>query len=133
MTDLTNLRTDPARESRGVRRFWRDGIHLVIGSLGNPAYDRDRRECIRRAGDVLRELDPTSPEVLDVVAPAIARHILLGWDGITENGAPLPYSVAKATELLTDPGLRHLRAFVLQAADDVNAYLASQAASAEGD
>ena len=134
MTDIETLMTDPAREVRGVRRLWRDGIYLTIASLNGEAYLAPRRECLRSGGDRLRELEADSPEVLDVLAPALARHILIGWEGITDSAkAPVPYTEAKALELLLHPRLRHLRRFVLEAAGEEAAYLARKIESAEGD
>jgi len=134
MTDISTLMTDPDREARGVRRLWRDGIYLTIASLNGDAYLAHRRECLRRGGDRLRELEADSPEVLDVIAPALARHILVGWEGMSDaQGAPIPYSEAKAAELLAHPRLRHFRRFVIEAASEEAAYLARQGASAEGD
>lgn len=47
-----------------------------------------------RAGQVDEDL------MTEIIIQAAARHILLGWEGLTENKEPVPYSVPKAEELL---------------------------------
>lgn len=47
-----------------------------------------------RAGSVDEDL------VQEIVIQGMARHVLLDWKGLTEKGEALPYSQARAEELL---------------------------------
>lgn len=78
------------------------GAKLRIARLNNEKY----RDFIKlkmkpyrsamRAGTVDEDL------TTEVVVQAMARHILLDWEGLTEKGSAVVYTVEKAEELLRD-------------------------------
>lgn len=51
-----------------------------------------------------------------VLGQCMAEFILLGWENITDNGEPVPYSKDMATKWLTDPDFEAFRTAVYYAA-----------------
>lgn len=73
---------------------------LKIARMNNEKYreyvkkqTKPYRSAIR-AGTVDDEL------MTEIVVRAMARHILLDWEGITEKKVPITYTIEKAEELL---------------------------------
>lgn len=133
LVDIDSIAIDLDREEAGVRRQWRSGVGLWIASSGRSAYQAQARELLRRAREERGDREPTERETLAMLAPAIAKHLLRGWEGLSRGGAPLPYSVAQAEQLLADERYYHLAAFVVAQAADLEAFLGAAAKSAEGD
>lgn len=120
--NISQLRTDPAKEKEGV---WIDagaGLRLKIARLNSPPYQQALAKGMRPLREALRGVGEIKPEDLaDVTRRAMAKHILLGWENlqdekkgpdgqpimeIGEDGIPTPvledviYSPEKAYELL---------------------------------
>lgn len=82
-----------------------DDVRFKVRGLSSPSvlnYQARRNRAIPRRD---REPDGSlKPEAaLRVLRETLLEIVLLDWDGITENGEPVPYSKERAEELLTDP------------------------------
>lgn len=65
--------------------------------------------------------DKLTPEQKnDRIAEAMAKHILIDWEGVTENEKEVPYSVEKATEYLK---LTHFQDKVFEVAKDFRSFI----------
>jgi hypothetical protein len=108
--DFATFRTDETAENEGV---WIDigpDCALLIGRLASKRHS----ECFRRmtsAPSIKKALDANSlsaEESARIQGEVLAETILLGWRGLQENGAEIPYSKEKARELLTVKDFRAL-------------------------
>lgn len=124
--DLNEIAVDPAKIEEGE---WVDEIpgmgdlRLQVRGLNCIGYRRaiDRRVRALPRSDRGRD-GSISPEANDkLTGQAMAEALLLGWDGLTAGGQPVPYTKAKATELLTSPRFAALRGAVFYAAGQVGA------------
>lgn len=123
MALLKNLKIDTELESGGVWVDWIQGVQLKIGRANNPAFIAAIQRLSEPDLEEIRKKD-ADPEILErATKGAVAEAILLGWKGIDDdNGKPIKYSVEKALELISDPGLRDLYGFVLVYANDSDHY-----------
>jgi hypothetical protein len=109
MVKLQSLKVDPQRQTEGVWFDWSQGVRLKIARLGNPAFDARVREIIEEAKEKGEE-----PDTETATLEAIAKTILLGWEGIEgEDDEPWTYTPERSLELLSDDGMRDLYKFVL--------------------
>ncbi len=77
-----------------------DGVRLRVRSTNFKPYKAAIAGLARRTGKKLR----TDQGVINfsvASGKALAEHILLEWDGVTENGKPLKYDAKKALRILT--------------------------------
>lgn len=123
MAKIGTLKTDLKKAKEGVWVDYAAGIRLKIASISNRAY-RDAVEMILKPhmNRIRHNLMPAE-ERLDLLKPAIAQHILIGWDNIEDdNGQKIPYSAAKALEFFKDPTLEDFFSFVVSTAGESEAY-----------
>jgi hypothetical protein len=122
--DIATIRIDAGKSEAGE---WvgdipgLPGVRLRVRGTRSFAYRQaiiDRRKALPR---ISFNRDGSLPvEIADRVAgEAMADGLLLGWDGITNGGEPLPYSRDTALMLLTDPAYEIFREGVLFAASVV--------------
>jgi hypothetical protein len=121
MVRLNSLEVDAALEVEGVwteRR--RAGYRLKVAYLSNPRYEAH----IRRAARLTPELaDPDADAAMDVVAEALARFVLLDWDGFEgDDGAPMAYTPEIGQRVLASPGFRWLRDDVIAESSRIERY-----------
>lgn len=94
----TNERTEAAGT-------WVDighGARIRVARNTNPRYREKLRDVLRpyRGAITANALDDKTSHGL--MARAFAGTVLLDWDGIEENGKPLPFTVEDAERLLRD-------------------------------
>ena len=101
--------TDQTAEVEGIKYELRDGVHLLLARAGGANIDG--RRAIERAlspfkghgGNPATGKPADSPAGQAALAAVVAKHIILGWDGIADkDGKKITYSVANATKLLND-------------------------------
>lgn len=106
--EISEIRRDASKVASGQ---WVDDIpnmgdlRLCVRGLqcAQARALRERKE--RRVDRSGRDRDGTIlPKVRDaILAEVMLEVILLDWDGITDNGKPVPYSKELAKEWLTNP------------------------------
>lgn len=77
-----------------------EGVRVRVRSTNFKPYKAAIAGLARRTGKKLR----TDQGVINfsvASGKALAEHILLEWDGVTENGKPLKYDPKKALAILT--------------------------------
>jgi hypothetical protein len=101
--------TDKKSEIEGT---WIDigkGVRIKVARIGNPENSKLAQKLWRpyRAAHRANSLPD---EVADeLMIEAIARTILVGWEGVEADGKPLPYSYENAKALLSEvPDFRQL-------------------------
>ena len=58
----------------------------------------------------------------ELMCRCMAKHVLLGWEGLTNNGKEIPYSETTALELLTTEGADEFRDLIASYASDNEAF-----------
>lgn len=131
MVELRSLRADTKAMVAGI---WREfhGVRLLIARMHHPEFD-SYLQAIQR-----EHLDPKMGLIVDgelgrkLLGQAMGHHILKNWEGLTEDGQPIPYSPEKATELLNDPELVEMRDFVFAVANQSTFYRQQQEEAVSG-
>lgn len=115
--------TNEKVEQDGVWVDIGDGSKLLVARMYNPRHTAAMRQALapykRRPNDIVPQ------EILDSM---MAKHVLLDWKGITENGEDVPYSVEKAEEYLA---IKDFRALVVEIAGNMETYRAAAYKDAE--
>lgn len=119
---------DPIKANEGVEVMVGEGFSIRVARVGNDkatALYRDSMaapeiEIWRRSG--MADKPTQSPEMeaklKDIVYEMYSRTILIGWRGLTENGAEVPYSPEKAKELLKLPEFYSLVKNIAEASEN---------------
>jgi len=93
--------TDKEKEKNGV---WLDvgpNCKTLIARVGNPNYLREFKRLTKVHTQSIRR-GIMEEEVADaILIKVMAKTILLDWEGMEEDGEPIPYSVDAAIRLLT--------------------------------
>jgi hypothetical protein len=102
--------TDAAKEVNGVRHPLDATTVIVVARFGNDNANALFRTLRERHAIVLASTDPKIADkaAVDNLIEVMANHILVGWEGIEFNGAPLEYSVSNAVTLLQLTDFRDL-------------------------
>lgn len=119
--DLKTFKTDPKLEQEGVWIPLGDG-KLRIARLNNPRMGAAFAALIRpyRGGIV----PPAEEE--RIMLDCLADHVLVGWENITRDGEPFPYSVENAKAALQ---IKDFAEFVLERARDMEQFRTSEVTS----
>lgn len=114
--------TDSVKEKDGVEVDI-GGATLIVARTGSMAYNKLVDKLFKVNKRVL-DLKNEAAEQLNekLMAEVLAKTVLLGWSGIEENGAPLPYSLENAQRLLM---IKDFRALVAEKASDFTLYKAA--------
>jgi len=89
---------------------WFEGVRLKIGRRNNHRYKAFMRRAMASNRALSRRLnseaalsdESTSNQIDDLAVQAAAHALLLGWEGMTLDDQPIPYSEKKAYELMTE-------------------------------
>jgi len=110
MGTLRRLHFDPDKETHGVERDFvvEDGkIPVLVGSTTNPDYQRERSKLIQPYLQRIRQGEATDEEIRLIVAPAVAKFILLKFmGGKLDDGTDLSHfnTPERKLEVLENPG-----------------------------
>lgn len=103
-----------------------DGVRVLVASLAKPEYEdavngrmRDRTNRQLAGSRRKNALLPDVPEQFEIENKALAKHILLGWDGIDDGDKPFPVTPKNKILLLEGRGFREQ---VIEFAGDVAAF-----------
>lgn len=77
-----------------------EGIRLKVRSTNYKPFRIATAGLARRSGKKLNTDEGVADFTVATGKP-LAEHILLDWDGLTENGKPLKYDAKKALAILT--------------------------------
>lgn len=117
MVKLSQFKSDLDKERLGVWITFAEGIRFRVARMGNAQYVAASRELLKPHRDRIRRGVMDEEEIERLSLSAIAEHILTGWENIDDDaGNAVPYSPAKAAEILGDPQYRDVYDFVLSTA-----------------
>lgn len=130
---LSKFKTDKSMETEGVWVDVADGLRLKVARIGNPAYKTHIRRLGKPHVNMIRHANQAVDlDVMDALTvKAMAANVLLDWEGLEdEDGNPIPYSVKKAEELMTD--VPDFRAMVEGFASDAELFRTEEMTDAAG-
>lgn len=145
--DLLSIKVDPAKVSGGVWwEIWREGDGRITGKVVAEPADRpcvlvapalvayERAMDAARAPHLstIRDGKATDATLRAIHGEALGKAVLKDWRNLTVGGQPLPYSEAKAVELMTEEAWLSLREFVVDASRYRAALAAEEVAKAAG-
>lgn len=97
--DILDFTYDLEKRTKGVKVPLGKDAYLLIAESETPEFwevHRTIRESVASPED-----DLTLEQQQDVLCRTFAECVLLGWEGLTENGEPVEYSKEKAVEWLS--------------------------------
>lgn len=130
--DIGRFRTDLDREVEGV---WVDigkGAKLKIARIGNPKYKEVFSEQAKPYRRQIRSGNLSDEVAERILAKSLAETVLLDWEGLEENGEPLPYSKKAALDLLTNPQYKDFRDLVAELGNEAELFHQKEEEEAEG-
>jgi hypothetical protein len=123
MAQLKILRTDLNKSEDGVWVDYVEDVRLCIASVNSKAYREHKDRLLRPHLRQLRAKELPGEQVLEIIKPAVAYHILKGWKNVQDDhGAEIPYAPQTALEFFQDPTMQDLYTFVLEIAGEVSNY-----------
>lgn len=123
MAELNSLRIDQNKANDGVwEPYGGTDFECKIARTGNQRYQQEVTK-LRQDRRVRRALSSNDiNERQQALAPLIAKYILVDWRGLTSKGKEVPYSEAKAAEMLASPDFQDLFLWVVTVSGDGELY-----------
>lgn len=118
--DLKKTRVDVDRATEGVWVDLDSETRLKIAQWLNPRHRAHVQKALEPHKRALR-METMDDKLMDKLeVQGIAETVLVGWEGLVENGEEIAYSTDEAVRLLSDPELKWFRDFVREQADDLS-------------
>ena len=123
MADVKKLfGTDSTKEQEGVVHEMGDGLKMRIARIGNPKYQK-RFQAISKPHRRAIRRGTLADEVAEkLLIQCLSETIVLGWEGLEENGKEVPYSLENCIRILT--AYPELRNYVNDIANELEGYQA---------
>lgn len=116
LMDIAKLVT-VSEAAKSGRRFAFGDAWLVIAASGNVNHQKALRRLYEPHGRAISHGGALEPGVATAIDDeAMAEAVLVGWEGIDRDGAPLPYSKENAIWILSNVAV--IRQFVVKASED---------------
>lgn len=120
--ELNDLRTNEKAENEGVWEDFGGGTKVLIARIGNKRYETRLNALMKPYKRQIRAGSMPDETMDKIIIQVMSETIVLGWEGLTENGKALKYSEAEANRILTDPRYKEFRNLVSDAAQDAAIY-----------
>ena len=123
MADVKKLfGIDSTKEQEGVVHEMGDGLKMRIARIGNPKYQK-RFQAISKPHRRAIRRGTLADEVAEkLLIQCLSETIVLGWEGLEENGEEVPYSLENCIRILT--AYPELRNYVNDIANELEGYQA---------
>jgi hypothetical protein len=109
--DITALQTDKALKNEGIWVEYADA-RFLIRSYDSPAY---RRAMLKAAKPERNAIGKDPEAAIRAATKAMAEAIILDWEGVEENGQPLPCTPENKLRLME---IQELREFIAAESQD---------------
>lgn len=123
--ELSSLRRDPASIESG--RWVSDipgmgDLRLKVRGMSSLAYQSTIGRLSRALPKDQRQRDgsPQPAAAMRIMGEALHEAVLLDWDGLSSDGAAMPYDAARAKDLLINPEWRVFADATIWAANTVD-------------
>lgn len=99
--DLKKIETDLALEVSGAwTQDLGSGLKLKVARFGNKNFNREITAAAKNRTDAFGNLELEDDVAGEVFAQILANTVLLDWEGLEEDGEPVPYSKEAAARIL---------------------------------
>lgn len=123
MAKISAIKQDADKVDNGTMVRYAEDIMLRIANINNAAYREARTKILKPFLRQIRSKAMTAEEVLEVIKPAVAKHLLLGWENLQDDtGTEIEYSAEQALKFFRDPALSDLFMFVIETAGENELY-----------
>ncbi len=103
MGDIKKLfGVDKKKEVDGVWEDITEDVRVKIARMGNPNYQKEIARLMKPHRRAVRRGTVDDSVIEKCVTQAMARTVLLDWEGIEEDGKKVLYSFDEARRLLTE-------------------------------
>lgn len=133
MVDLSEkFGSNPEAEANGVKIPLGGDAYIIVAHIGNKAFKKHLQALTKPHRHAIAN-GTIDDKVYDgIFCKAIARHILVGWYGVTLNGKKLEYSTETAEQILMDPTMHAFREFVVAQSGELDNFRTQSAEAMEG-
>lgn len=112
--------TDKEKEKKGVWEDLGDGARVLVARIGNPNYRKIFEQLTKPYSKSIRRGTLSEEKATELIIKSLAKSVLLGWEGLKEDGKLLKHSEAEAIRLMTEyPDFRDQ---VQEIANDLETY-----------
>lgn len=101
--DLNQVKVDADKARNGAWIDVDDTTRLLIARAGGQNFRRTMQKYLLEHREDIANDSFSDDAYRNLLAEIMADCVLLGWEGLTENGEPIEYSKEKAAALLSDP------------------------------
>ena len=110
MAKLSSVRVDQQKATQGIWVDYEQGIRLLIGRSRNPNYDKFLQDKMSASAKSANgKVSYSEEEIEELVLEGMARHVLLGWENVEDEG---PYTPERGIELFKNPEFADFYLFV---------------------
>jgi len=116
MADIKQLILDPDKQNKGVWVKYDLDTELLIGNTNSLEFRKECSELLDPFKQKIRTKGLEFDERVEIIKPAIAKHLLKGWKNFTDSGKAIIFSPKEALrifEILPDMPI-----FILGSADE---------------
>ena len=93
--------SDPKKETEGVWVEFAPGFKIKLARIGHPEYTDYLQKLMKPYKRQLRNDSLPAEIAKNCVKKALAKHIILGWEGLIDDlEKPIDFTAEKALELL---------------------------------
>jgi hypothetical protein len=129
---LSSLKVDTAKSEEGVWFPFGEDFEVKVARIGNPKYQSYITKMSKPHVRSIRRQGIASEMLKKIQRQATAKFLLLDWRGLhDDNGEEIPYSEAKALEILSNPQYPEFYDIVLECAQDNEMFRSEDEADAE--
>lgn len=93
---------DKQKELEGVWEDLGDGTKVLVARSGNPKFNRLLQKLSRPHRHAIRNDSLPDDIANEMLIKAMAKTVLLNWEGMKEDGKEIIYSYGEAVRLLTE-------------------------------
>jgi hypothetical protein len=120
--DLAKFRTEAALEDEGVWIELGEGARARVGRIGGRRYRDAFQRHLKPFQKAARLGALSETQAERILVETLADAVLLGWEGLTQDGAPVPYDRDRARDLLADPAFRDFRNLIVETANEAESF-----------
>lgn len=133
MFDLNSMSVDTDAEISGVWFDIGDGCRVKVARMNNPKYIELFNSLVKPYKQGGRTIGLSEAKQTEIVAEAMAETILVGWEKLYIAGQKVPYSTAKAREILADPQRQPFMSLIINLAQSNEVYRVQEIADDLGE
>lgn len=122
--ELNTFKTDKTLEEQGTWIDLSPTSKIKLARIGCKNFQQEVKKRQKPYRAMVRAGTLPDHVQTQILVGVLAETIILGWEGFTEGGEPVPYTKDNAVRVLTES--RDFRDFIVTLADDINVFKAAE-------